>query len=104
MTVVNYSRRQVLTLAGLCIGVGTIELSGAAPAAAAPDDARLTLEPISDHAVPVLSDAPTTPDVCPRQLAVQVLRNGVVLPAGTTASLTFDPRLFAPVEPAVVML
>jgi hypothetical protein len=104
VTTAGFSRRQVLTFAGLTLGVGVIELGGpATPASAAPTD-QLTLEPVGDQPVAVLSGDSAAPAVCPRQLAVRVVRGGVVLPSGTQLSVTFDPRLFAPVTPAIVTL
>ena len=101
MHTLHVSRRQILTLAGLTLGAGVVDLAGAAgPAAAAPDDAP-TLQPIADTPVAVLSGDGTAPAALPRQLAVRVLRTGD-LPAGTRIAITFDPRLYAPLTPAVI--
>lgn len=103
MTSARLSRRQVLTFAGLTLGVGVIELAGSPwPAAAAPAAGQLLLQPVADQPVAVLSGDSTAPAVCPRQLAVRVVSDGVVLPAGTRLSVTFDPRLFAALPTAAV--
>jgi hypothetical protein len=105
VTTAGFSRRQVLTFAGLALGVGSIELGGPpTPASAAPTVPQLTLEPVGDHPVAVLSGDSAAPAVCPRQLAIKVVRDGVTLPSGTQLTVTFDPRLFAPVQPAIVTL
>ncbi|MEU8606828.1 hypothetical protein AB0C29_02335 [Actinoplanes sp. NPDC048791] len=95
------SRRQVLTVAGVALGVGVVDLAGpGSPASAAPSS-EVTLEPVADQPVAVLSGDGAAPAVCPRQLAVKVLR-GVELPAGAQLSVTFDPRLYAPLSAPVI--
>lgn len=95
------SRRQVLTVAGLTLGVGVVELAGLpARASAAPTD-QVTLEPVAGQPVAVLSGDGAAPAACPRQLAVKILR-GVDLPAGTQLSVTFDPRVYAPLSAPVL--
>ncbi|MBT8226913.1 MAG: hypothetical protein HKP61_10755 [Dactylosporangium sp.] len=108
MTTAGFSRRQVLTVAGLTLGVGIVELGGpAAPASAAPDDppvGTLTLEALPGEPVAVLSRDRAAPAACPRQLAVRVVNDGLALPAGTQVTVTFDQRLFAATDPAFVTL
>ena len=100
------SRRQVLVFAGLMIGSGVVELAGpAAPALGAPPTtpaSGLTLEPIANEPVTVLSPDSATAGVCPRQLAVKVLNNGVALPSGTQIKLTFDSRLHTALDQAIL--
>ncbi|MFC6020236.1 hypothetical protein ACFP2T_29215 [Plantactinospora solaniradicis] len=98
------SRRQVLTFAGLTLGVGVIEFAGQpAPVAGAPAGQEPTLEPVGDQPVAVLSGDGAAPAACPRQLAVKVVRDAA-LPAGAQLTVTFDPRLFVPLSSAVVSL
>jgi hypothetical protein len=99
------SRRQVLSFAGLVLGTGIVQVAGpTSRAAAAPTTADLTLEPIANDPVTVLyGDSPTVQE-CPRQLALKVVNGGVALPSGTRLMLTFDPRLYAPMERALVTL
>lgn len=108
MTLNGLSRRQILTIAGLTIGVAVVEVGiPASAASAAPDDVpppELTLQAVADEPVAVLSGDATPPVACPRQLAVRVINDRLVLPTGTKLTVTFDPRLFALVEPAVVTL
>ena len=108
MTTAGFSRRQVLTVAGLALGVGIVEMSVPTAAAwAEPSDpplGKLTLEAVVDEPVAVLSGKATAPTACPRQLAVKVVNEDVELPAGTQLTVSFDPRLFAVIEPAIVTL
>lgn len=102
MTMPQLSRRQALTIAGFSLGVGVIELGvPMAPASAA--DPVPALEPVGDQPVSVLSGDGAAPAVCPQQLAVKVVRK-TPLPAGTRITVTFDPRLYAPAQPAIVTL
>jgi hypothetical protein len=90
------SRRRLLTVAGLTLGTAWIELAGpAAPAAAAPPAGQLTLEPVVDQPVPLLSASGSAPAALPRQLAVRVHNPGVELPVGTQVKVAFDERLYA---------
>ncbi|WP_432828273.1 hypothetical protein [Dactylosporangium sp. CA-092794] len=99
------SRRQVLTAAGVVIGAGAIELAPPSPASAkAPDLSPpvLTLEPIADDPVTVLSGDSTTVAAYPRQLAVRIVNTGADLPAGTSIEISFDPRLYSPRRSALI--
>lgn len=99
----HVSRRQILTLAGLTLGAGVVELGGATGAAHADPAAEPTLQPIADTPVAVLSGDGAAPAVAPRQLAVRVVRTGD-LPAGARIAITFDPRRYVPLTPAVITL
>ncbi|MFG1778878.1 hypothetical protein ACGFIR_00895 [Micromonospora sp. NPDC049051] len=102
MTMPQLSRRQALTIAGFSLGVGVIELGvPMAPASAA--SSVPVLEPVGGQPVRVLSGDGAAPAVCPRQLAVKVVRK-TPLPAGTRITVTFDPRVYAPAQPAVMTL
>ncbi len=103
MQPLHASRRQILTLAGLTLGVGVVDLTGvAAPAYAAPGDEPV-LQPIADTPVAVLFGDGAAPAAVPRQLAVRVVRSGG-LPVGARIAVTFDPRRYVPLTPAVVTL
>jgi hypothetical protein len=105
------SRRQLLTVAGVTLGSAVVDLAAtatpaaAAPTAAAATSAGLTVTALADDPVTVLSAgaAPAVATV-PRQLAVQVRNSQAELPAGSRLTFTYDPRLYAPVEPAGVSL
>lgn len=104
MDALYVSRRQVLVLAGVTLGMGAVELAGgAAPAAAAgaAPAGQLTLQPIAGAPVAVLHGDGTTPTAVPRQLAVRVVRT-TSLPVGARVAITFDPRLYTPLTSAVV--
>jgi hypothetical protein len=104
MQPMHVSRRQILTLAGLTLGAGVVDLAGVTgPAHAAPGGGEPTLQPVADSPVAVLSGDGAAPAAAPRQLAVRVLRTGT-LPAGARIAITFDPRRYAPVTPAVITL
>ncbi|MEV4345212.1 hypothetical protein AB0J83_12115 [Actinoplanes sp. NPDC049596] len=94
------SRRQILTVAGLALGVGVVDLGPAGPAAAAP--AGITLEPVAADPVAILTGENAPPAAVPRQLAVRVLR-GAGMPAGAQLTTTFDPRVYAPLTPGVLV-
>jgi hypothetical protein len=97
----HVSRRQILTLAGLTLGAGVVELGGlAGPAAAATGD-EPTLQPIADSPVSVLSAAGAAAAAVPRQLAVRVVRPAD-LPAGSRIAITFDPRVYSPLTSPIV--
>lgn len=99
------SRRQVLTVAGLVVGIGAVQVAlPVAPAHADPDKTTtpVTLEPLSEDPVNVLSGDTTTIATCPRQLAVRILNTGAELPAGTTIELSFDRRLYSPTGSALL--
>ncbi|MET8256036.1 hypothetical protein ACFYPG_11630 [Micromonospora sp. NPDC005553] len=102
MTMPQLSRRQALTVAGVSLGVGVVELGMSSSPASAADPTPI-LEPVGDQPVSVLSGTGAAPAVCPRQLAVKVIRS-TPLPAGSRISVTFDPRLYAPAQPAIVTL
>ncbi len=90
------SRRQLLTVAGLTLGTAWVELAGPpTSAAAAPPAGQLTLEPVPDQPVPLLSASGSAPAALPRHLAVRVHHQGVDLPAGTQVKVAFDERLYA---------
>lgn len=93
------SRRQILTLAGLTLGVGVVAPAG--PAAAAPAD-DVVLEPVADEPVAVLSGEGGAPAAVPRRLAVRLVRTAG-LPAGAQIAITFDPRVHTPLPAAVVL-
>jgi hypothetical protein len=98
------SRRRLLTFGGLVLGAGVVEptIVGGTPARA--DDPDISLETIADDPVDVLAaDGSAAVTAVPRHLAVRV-GNQVALPAGTQLKLTFDDRIYAPVDPPVVTL
>ncbi|MEV6928418.1 hypothetical protein AB0M46_28565 [Dactylosporangium sp. NPDC051485] len=96
------SRRQLLTVTGLTIGVGTIGLADASPAAADPA-AVPYIRLLGGHPLQVLSPGSAQPTWCPRQLAVEVVRT-VALPASTVVTVSFDDRLYAAADPPTVTL
>ncbi|MBN1174477.1 MAG: hypothetical protein JXA67_20080 [Micromonosporaceae bacterium] len=101
------SRRQLLSLAGLVLGTGIVELAGPAPAAFADPGTgadQFTLEPIADHPVNVLDSGTAAVAQYPRQLAVRIANSGVELPAGSRLTITFDSQLYVPVESPVVTI
>ncbi|WP_045747667.1 hypothetical protein [Actinoplanes rectilineatus] len=89
------SRRQLLTVAGLTVGTAWVELGGSPSAAYAAPAGDLVLEPVPDHPVRVLSPDGGAPSAVPRQLAVRVRNDDVVLPTGTALKVTFEGRLYA---------
>jgi hypothetical protein len=78
-------------------------VAGSGPAAEAgpAPDGQPTLQPIADTPVAVLCGDGSAPVATPRQLAVRVVRT-TDLPAGARVTITFDPRLYTPLTPAVV--
>ncbi|WBB55484.1 hypothetical protein [Verrucosispora sp. WMMD573] len=102
---ISVSRRQVLSLAGLTLGIGVVDLGGRATgAAAAPasTEPSVRLEPLADDPVRMLSATSAAVASVPRQLAVRVVNEQAPLPIGTTLTISFDPRLYAPTSSAVV--
>lgn len=102
------SRRQLLTLAGLTLGVAVVDLAGpAGPASAEPTTPAAgdgpVLQPIADTPVAALFGDGSAPVAAPRQLAVRVARSAD-LPAGTRIAVTFDPHRYVPLTPAVATL
>lgn len=99
------SRRRLLTFAGLTLGAAVVEpVLGGTPAPAAPAPASPSLEAVGDDPVTVLAaDGSAAVTAVPRQLAVRV-GTAAALPAGTQLKLTFDDRIYAPVDPPVVTL
>jgi hypothetical protein len=104
----HVSRRQVLSFAGLVLGSGVIQFavptSRAAAEPTAPATPDVALEPLIDDPVVVLSADSSSVGVCPRQLAVKVVNRDIALPSGTRLGLTFDPRVYAPMQRALVTL
>jgi hypothetical protein len=101
MTAQGISRRGVLAFTGAGLTWGIVEvLTGATPAHAAGGP---RLEPLADHPVAVLSGEPAAPVAHPRQLAARVIRGGP-LPPGTRITMTYDPRLVAPLTEPLVLL
>jgi hypothetical protein len=90
---------QVLTVAGLVVGVASVDVGGVGGSARA---GGATLQPVAGPSAGVLTGGAAPAEV-PRRLAVRVLRTGV-LPAGTRITVTFDRRLYAPLASAVVTL
>ncbi|MET8814652.1 hypothetical protein ABZW47_21895 [Streptomyces sp. NPDC004549] len=96
------TRRQVLVLGGITLGVAAVTVAGpgtAWAAAAAPAD--VTLVPVGASPVVVLPRVGVQPAAFPRQLAVQVRHAGTDLPAGTQVAVAYDPRLYSPLPGAV---
>lgn len=105
------SRRQLLTAAGLTLGIAWLELGGgAAPAAAAPatslatEPPGLTLEAVPGQPVAVLSADGTGAVAVPRQLAVRIVNNDVELTKGSRLTVTFDDRIYAVMTSPMVTL
>ncbi|WP_030911860.1 hypothetical protein [Streptomyces sp. NRRL F-5126] len=101
------SRRQVLVLGGLTLGVGVVNVAGLGGTAYADSTADspaggVTLVPVGASPVVVLPGVGVQPAAFPRQLAVQVQHAGTGLPAGTQVAITYDPRLYAPLPTAMV--
>jgi hypothetical protein len=89
------SRRRLLTVSGLTVGTAWIQLGGpGSPAAAAPAG-ELTLEPVADQAVPLLSATGAALAAVPRHLAVRVVNEGFDLTAGTQLKVAYDQRVYA---------
>jgi len=99
---VQLNRRQLLTAAGLCIGIGAVGLADTAPAAAA-SAVRAQLRLLGDRPRLVLSPGAGRPSSQPRLLAVEVLRDAT-LPAGTVVTVSFDGRLYVAADPPTVTL
>ncbi|WP_127544318.1 hypothetical protein [Actinoplanes sp. OR16] len=98
------NRRQMLTVAGLTLGAAWIEGGVlASPATAAPAD-PITLEPVLDRPVRVLSADGAAPAAAPRQLAVRIRNEGRELAAGVQLKVAFDDRLYAVLAAPVVTL
>ncbi|MGY9065128.1 hypothetical protein [Streptomyces sp. CAS3] len=96
------TRRQVLALGGLTLGVGAITVAGLGGTAWADSAAaEVELVPVGASPVVVLPGAGVQPAAFPRQLAVQVQHAGADLPAGTEVAVTYDPRLYSPLPAAV---
>ncbi|MDQ1295648.1 MAG: hypothetical protein QG608_3533 [Actinomycetota bacterium] len=100
------SRRQLLTLGGVVLGVGCVELAlpnGSALAALSEHGTgQITLEALPTRPVPVLSPDGTAPAAVPRQLAVKVINEGVTLPQGTQMTISFSERLYAVMIPPMI--
>ncbi|MGY4910220.1 hypothetical protein [Micromonospora aurantiaca (nom. illeg.)] len=91
------SRRQLLTVAGLTVGAAWVDLAvPATPATAALGTGQLTIEPLVQDPIPVLSARGAAPQAVPQQLAVRVRGDNVALLAGTKLTVAFDRRLYAP--------
>lgn len=90
------TRRQVLVLGGLTLGVGAVTVPGLSGPAWADSAADVVLVPVGASPVAVLPGVGVQPAAFPRQLAVQVKHAGADLPAGTEVALTYDPRLYSP--------
>jgi len=98
------SRRQVLVLGGVTLGVGAVTFAGLGPAwadTAAATAAGVELVPVGASPVAVLPGVGVQPAAFPRQLAVQVKHPGTDLPAGTQVAISYDPRLYSPLPEAV---
>ncbi|MEU9173049.1 hypothetical protein AB0D34_35650 [Streptomyces sp. NPDC048420] len=95
------TRRQVLVLGGLTLGVGAVTVTGLSGPAWADSAADVVLVPVGASPVAVLPGVGVQPAAFPRQLAVQVKHAGADLPAGTEVALTYDPRLYSPLPAAV---
>ncbi|WP_327401567.1 hypothetical protein OG194_16275 [Streptomyces sp. NBC_01288] len=96
------TRRQVLALGGLTLGVATIAVAGlGGPAWADSAASDVVLVPVGASPVAVLPGVGVQPAAFPRQLAVQVQHAGTNLPAGTEVTVTYDPRLYSPLAAAV---
>lgn len=96
------TRRQVLVLGGLTLGVGALTVAGPiGPAWADSAAGDVELVPVGASPVAVLPGVGVQPAAFPRQLAVQVKHAGADLPAGTEVALTYDPRLYSPLPSAV---
>ncbi|WP_329457029.1 hypothetical protein [Streptomyces sp. NBC_01497] len=95
------TRRQVLVLGGLTLGVGAVTVAGlGSPAWADATPPDVVLVPVGASPVAVLPGVGVQPAAFPRQLAVQVQHAGADLPAGTEVALTYDPRLYSPLPAA----
>ncbi len=101
MTDSNVTRRRVLVLGGLTLGVGAVTFAGPGPAWAGTAAAGVELVPVAASPVAVLAKVGTEPAAFPRQLAVQVQHSGTDLPAGTQVAISYDPRVYAPLPSAV---
>jgi hypothetical protein len=92
----HISRRHVLTFAGLTAGVAWVDLGASAtPALADPAAGDLTIEPVADQPVAVLSPTGAVPAAVPRHLAVRILNPGLDLVAGTRLTVAFDSRIYS---------
>jgi hypothetical protein len=103
MTEYGISRRRLLTFGGLVVGSAMVAPALGGTAARA-DPGGVSFEAVGDDPVNVLAaDGSAAVTAVPRQLAVRV-SSGSALPAGTQLKLTFDDRIYAPVDPPVVTL
>ncbi len=98
------TRRQVLALGGLTLGVAAVTVVGLGGPARADSAADVALLPVGASPVSVLSGVGVQPAAFPRQLAVQVQHTGADLPAGTEVAVTYDPRLYSPLPAAVATI
>lgn len=103
----NVTRRHVLVLGGLTLGVGAVTLAGPglawADTAGADDTAAAGVElvPVAASPVAVLAKVGHAPAAFPRQLAVQVQHVDTDLPAGTQVAISYEPRIYSPLPSAV---
>lgn len=109
----NVTRRHVLVLGGMTLGVGAVSFTGLSPAWAdtvpAGDTvpvgdtvpAGVELVPVAASPVAVLAKVGTEPAAFPRQLAVQVKHLETDLPAGTQVAISYEPRIYSPLPSAV---
>ncbi|MEW1773113.1 hypothetical protein [Streptomyces sp. NPDC086777] len=95
------TRRQVLALGGLTLGVAAVTVAGVGGPAWADSAADVVLVPVGASPVAVLRSVGVQPAAFPRQLAVRVQHTDVALPAGTEVAVTYDPRLYSPLPAAV---
>ena len=101
----GFSRRQLLTVTGLAVGTAWVEVgSSASPAAAAPAAGQLTLEPVANDPVPLLSALGSAPEALPRHLAVRIRGDNVALVAGAQVKVAFDKRFFSPLATPLITL
>jgi hypothetical protein len=98
------SRRAVLSFAGIALGTSVVHLAAADPATAATVTDSVALQPLADEPVAFFSAEKKAVVTYPRQLAVQVLNSAQDLPAGTRFDLTFDPRLYDPLDAPIVTM
>jgi hypothetical protein len=99
------TRRHVLALGGLTLGVGAITVAGLGGTAWADSPATdVVLVPVGASPVVVLPRVGVQPAAFPRQLAVQVQHPTTDLPAGTEVAVTYDPRLYSPLPAAAATI
>jgi hypothetical protein len=102
------SRRQLLTLGGVVLGVGCVELAFTTkPAVAGPaanGAGQIILEALPSYPAQVLSPNGTVSSAVPHQLAVKIINDDTPLPQGSQVIVSFPDKIYAAMNPPMVFL